>query len=41
MAQSLGVNEQMKAEDPMKWVQMMNSIKESAEEEVLKDLIYR
>lgn len=41
MAQSLGVNEQMKAEDLMKWVQMMNSIKESAEEEVLKDLIYR
>ena len=41
MAQSLGVSEQMKAEDPMKWVQMMNNIKASAEEEVLKDLIYR
>ena len=41
MARSLGVSEQMKAEDPMKWVQMMNNIKASAEEEVLKDLIYR
>lgn len=41
MAQSLGVTEQMKAENPLKWVQMMNNIKASAEEEVLKDLIYR
>ena len=41
MAQSLGVSEQMKAEDPMKWVQMMNNIKASAEEEVLANLIYR
>ena len=41
MAQSLGVTEQMKAENPMQWVQMMNNIKASAEEEVLESLIYR
>ena len=40
MAQSLGVTEQMKAENPLKWVQMMNSIKNLAEEEVLTSLIY-
>ena len=40
MAQSLGVTEQMKAENPLQWVQMMNSIKNSAEEEVLTSLIY-
>ena len=40
MAQSRGVNEQMKAENPMRWVQEMNSIKTSAEETVLRELIY-
>jgi hypothetical protein len=40
MAQSLGVSEKLKAENPMQWVQMMNSIKNSAEEEVLTSLIY-
>ena len=35
-----GVTEQMKAEDQMKWVQLMNSIRNSAEEVVLRDLIY-
>ena len=40
-AQSLGVTEKLKAENPMQWVQMMNSIKASAEEEVLESLIYR
>lgn len=41
MAQSLGVTEQMKAEDPLKWTQMMNNLKQAAEEEVLNSLIYR
>jgi hypothetical protein len=40
MAQSLGVTEQMKAENPMLWIQMMNLIKASAEEEILMSLIY-
>ena len=30
-----GVNEDLKAKDQLKWVQMMNNIKASAEEEVL------
>ena len=40
LAKMNGVTEQMKAADQMKWVQMMSSIKHSAEEEVLKSLIY-
>ena len=40
MAQEQGVNEQMKATDQMKWIGMMNSLKASAEEIVLKELIY-
>ena len=39
-ATSLGVTEQMKAENPMTWAQMMNNIKASAEETVLTNLIY-
>ena len=35
-----GVTEQMKSEDQLKWVQLMNSIRNSAEEVVLRDLIY-
>ena len=35
-----GVTEQMKSKDQMKWVQLMNSIRNSAEEVVLRDLIY-
>lgn len=35
-----GVTEQLKAEDQMRWVQMMNAIRHSAEEVVLNDLIY-
>ena len=40
MATSLGVTEELKATDQMKWVQMMNEIKASAEEEVLNSLIF-
>ncbi len=35
-----GVTEQLKSEDQMRWVQMMNSIRHSAEEVILNDLIY-
>ena len=35
-----GVTESLKAEDQMQWVQMMNSIRHSAEEVILNDLIY-
>ena len=40
VAQNLGVTEQMKATDPMKWVQTMNGLKATAEEEVLNSLIF-
>ena len=40
MAQNLGVTEQLKATDPMKWVQTMNGLKAAAEEEVLNSLIF-
>ena len=35
-----GVTESLKAEDQIRWVQMMNSIRHSAEEVILNDLIY-
>ena len=40
MAKEQGVNEQMKKTDQMKWVRMMNSLKASAEEIVLNQLVY-
>ena len=40
MAAEQGVTEQMKATDQMKWVGMMNNIRQSAEEAILNDLIY-
>ena len=40
MMESQGVTEQLKADNQMLWVQMMNNIRHSAEETVLKELIY-
>lgn len=40
LAKANGVNEELKAKDQMEWVRMMNSMKASAEETVLKELIY-
>ena len=40
MAQTEKVNENMKAENQMLWIQRMNSIRQRAEETVLNDLIY-
>ena len=40
MAQAEGITEEMKATDQMKWVGQMNNIRMSAEEQVLKELIY-
>ena len=40
MAKEQGVTEQLKAENQMRWVQMMNVIRHSAEEVILNDLIY-
>ena len=41
MAKQMGVIEELKASDPMRWVQMMNSIKASAEEIMLKEVVYK
>ena len=35
-----GLTEQMKAQNPMLWVQTMNSLKSQAEEAILTELIY-
>ena len=40
-AERMGVTEEFKASDPMRWVQMMNNIKASAEEIVLKEVVYK
>ena len=40
MAQNQGVTGSLKASDQMKWVGLMNSIRASAEEIVLTELIY-
>lgn len=40
MAERQGVTEQLKRQNQMKWVRMMNAIKASAEEIVVRKLIY-
>ena len=41
MAEQMEVTENLKASDPMRWVQMMNNIKANAEEIVLKEVVYK
>ena len=41
MAKRMGVTEELKDSDPMRWVQMMNNIKASADGIVLKGVVYR
>ena len=40
MAQAEGVTEELKAADPMKWVGLMNNLRNAAEGTVLAELIY-
>ena len=40
MAVNEGVTEELKANDPMKWTGLMNSIRSAAEETILEELIY-
>ncbi len=40
MGKAEGVTEELKAQDQMKWVALMNNIKSAAEETVLNELIY-
>ena len=41
MAEQMEITEELKASDSMRWVQMMNSIKSSAEEIVLEEVVYK
>lgn len=40
MAQAEGITEELKANDPMRWVQAMNSIRSRAEEIIKDEMIY-
>lgn len=40
MAQAEGITEELKANDPMRWVQAMNSIRSRAEEIIKAEMIY-
>lgn len=40
LMKSAGVTEQLKANDPLKWVGLMNMLKAQAEEIILSELIY-
>ena len=41
LSEARGVNEELKASDALKWVAEMNNIKASAEEIVLREVIYQ
>lgn len=40
MVEKQGVTEELKVQDQMKWVRLMNNIKVSAEEIILKNMVY-
>ena len=40
MAKAEGVDEKLKAENPLEWTGLMNNLRHSAEEAVLKQLIH-
>ena len=40
MVKKQGATEELKAQDQMKWVRLMNNIKASAEEIILKNMVY-
>ena len=41
LAKSQGITEELKAQDEMEWVRAMNSIRHTAEEIVLLEVIYQ
>ena len=41
LAKKLGIDENFKASDPLQWVQEMNNCKASAEEVVLREIVYQ
>ena len=40
MVKKQGATEELKAQDQMKWVRLMNNVKASAEEIVMREIIY-
>ena len=40
-AEQMGVTEELKASDPIRWIRLMNNIKSLAEEVVLKEVVYK
>lgn len=40
MADAEGVTEKMKADDPIRWIGLMNNFRNSAEELILSELVY-
>lgn len=40
MKAGAGITEELKASDQMKWVRMMNNVRNAAEEIVLKEMVY-
>jgi hypothetical protein len=40
LMKSVDVTEQLKASDPMKWIDLMNALKAQVEEIILSELIY-
>ena len=40
MVEKQGVNENLKRQDQMRWVRLMNNVKASAEEIVMREIVY-
>ena len=40
MVEKQGVNENLKRQDQMRWVRLMSNVKASAEEIVMREIIY-
>ena len=40
MMKTAGMDERLKADDPMRWVQQMNALKAQAEEAVLQEIVF-
>ena len=40
LMEAAGISEKLKAEDPMRWVGLMNNCKAQAEETILRELVY-
>ena len=40
MMEAAGINEELKARDPMRWVGLMNTLKAQVEEIIFQELIF-